>query len=320
MARGAVGERERGRQATRPGELGRKGWRDVLFRTKDQVTKDHISIVAAGCAFYGLLAIFPAIAALVAIWGLAADPQQVEQQMSGLTQMMPGEAAGIIQGQVQAVTQAGPGTGLAAIAGLLFALYSAMKGTQALMEGLNIAYDEEEKRGFFRYYLVALLLTLGIIGAVIAALAIVVIIPAVLNFIGLGGIVETIVALIRWPILFVGALFVLAALYRYAPSRDEPQWRWVSWGAVIATVLWVLGSIAFSIYVRNFGSYNETYGTLGAVVILLMWFWLSAFIVLLGAELNSETEHQTEQDTTEGKPQPRGKRGAHVADTVGRKP
>jgi membrane protein len=268
--------------------------------------------------FYALLALFPAIAALIAIWGLAFDPQQIEQQITAISQFLPEQAGAIITDQARQVAAAGGGLGLAAVIGILLALYSASKGIKALIEGLNIIYDEQEKRGFINLNLMALVITLGIIVALIVALGVIVVLPIVLELLGLGPIVDALVSIVRWPLLFAFAMLVLAALYRWAPSRAPARWRWVTWGAAIATLIWVLGSIAFSIYVRNFGSYNETYGSLGAVIILLMWLWLSAFVVLLGAELNAEMEHQTERDSTTGAPEPRGRRGAQVADEVAR--
>jgi membrane protein len=257
---------------------------------------------------------------MVAIWGLAFDPQQIEQQIATMSQFLPEQAAAIVTDQARKVAAGGGGLGWAAAFGILLALYSASKGMKALIEGLNIIYDEEEKRGFIKLNLMALGLTLGVIVAMIVALGVIVVVPIVLEFVGLGPIVDALVSVLRWPILFAGALVMLAALYRFAPSRAPARWRWVTWGAAIATLIWVLGSIAFSIYVRNFGSYNETYGSIGAVIILLMWLWLSAFIVLLGAEVNSEMEHQTERDSTTGAPEPRGRRGAQVADEVAESP
>jgi membrane protein len=156
-----------------------------------------------------------------------------------------------------------------------------------------------------------------LIGMLIVSLAVIAVAPVLLETVGLGGIGELLITLLRWPLLFAVAVVGLALLYRYGPSRDEPRWQWVSWGAVLATTLWIAGSIGFSLYVKYFGSYNETYGTLGAVIVLLMWLWLSAFIVLLGAQLNAESEHQTTRDSTRGAPQPMGQRRAYVADTIG---
>ena len=318
---GRAAEAGRGRQAERPQDIPKPGWRDIFWRTKAELSDDHVSMVAASIAFYGLLAIFPAIAAMISIWGLLFDPQQIAQQIESVSGALPQDAAGIVNDQAQAVAGgAGTGVSLAAVVGILLALYSASKGMQAMIEGLNIVYDEEEERGFVKLTLMTLILTVGLIAMMIVALGLIAILPALLGNLGLGEVFEVLLTYARWPLLLVVALVGLAILYRYAPSRKVPQWQWVSPGAVIATVLWLIGSIAFSIYVRNFGSYNETYGSLGAVVILLMWFWLSAFIVLLGAEVNCEIERQTERDTTTGRPKPRGERGAYAADTVGEKP
>jgi membrane protein len=203
---------------------------------------------------------------------------------------LPPDAAGIVKEQAHNVAANVSGLSIGATVGILIALYSAAKGMKALLEGLNIIYDEQEERGFIRLNLVRLGLMLVVIVAMIVAIGAIIIVPILLNTIGLGPIAETLLRLLRWPILFGVSLIVLAIIYRYGPSRAQARWRGVSWGAAVATAVWTLGSIAFSIYVQNFGSYNETYGSLGAVVILLMWFWLSAFIVLLGAELNSEME------------------------------
>jgi membrane protein len=317
----AEAEGERGRQAERPQDIPKPGWRDILWRTKAELSQDHVSMVAASIAFYGLLAIFPAIAAMISIWGLLFDPQQIAQQIESVSGALPQDAAGIVNDQAHAVAGgAGTGVSLAAVVGILLALYSASKGMQAMIEGLNIVYDEDEKRGFIKLTLMTLILTIGLMAMMIVALGLIAVLPALLGNLGLGEVFQALLTYARWPLLLVVALIGLAILYRFAPSRKAPQWQWVSPGAAIATVLWLIGSIVFSIYVRNFGSYNETYGSLGAVVILLMWFWLSAFIVLLGAELNCELERQTERDTTAGRPKPRGERGAYAADTVGEKP
>jgi membrane protein len=314
-------EAERGREAERPQDIPKPGWRDILWRTKAEITDDHVSMIAASIAFYALLAIFPAIAAMISIWGLLFDPQQIAQQIESVTGALPEGAAGIINGQVEAVAAgAGAGVSIAAIVGILFALYSASKGVQAMIEGLNIIYDEEEKRGFIKLNLVTLILTLGMIAIMIVALGAIAVLPALLGNLGLPDIFRNVLDYARWPVLVLVALIGLAILYRYAPSRKEAGWRWVSPGALIATVLWVIASIAFSIYVSNFASYNETYGSLGAVVILLMWFWVSAFVVLVGAEINCEIERQTERDTTTGTAKPMGQRGAYAADTLGHRP
>ena len=308
----------RGREARTPEDIPARGWKDILLRLKDQIRKDRLSIIAAGVAFYGLLAIFPALIALVALYGLAFDPAQVEQQVSALSSILPPAAADILLGQLHDLTSTdSTALGVGAIGGLLLALWSASAGMRTLMEALNVAYNEEEKRGFFRFYGTALLLTLAAIVGTVLAIALVVALPVVLKFLGLGEALKWVISIAAWPILVAMMLIGLAVVYRYAPSRREPRWRWVSWGAVVATVLWIIGSLLFSFYVTKFGNYNETYGSVGAIVILLMWFLLSSYAVLIGAELNAEMERQTRKDTTEGREKPLGARGAHAADTVG---
>jgi len=311
----------RGRAADTPREIPAAGWRDVLWRVKDAMSKDNLSLVAAGVAFYALLAIFPAIAALVSIYGLLADPQTVEQQLAATSQVLPEDARSIIEEQLTRVTAgASAALSLGAIVSLLLALWSANKGTQSLITALNIVYHEEEKRSFVWLTLISLGLTLGIILFLIIGLAAIAVMPALFGSLGLPEDIRRLASWLRWPILGIGFVIALSVFYRLAPSRDEARWRWVSWGAVLATVLWLIGSALFSWYVANFGSYNETYGSIGAVVVLMMWFWLSALIVLLGAELNAEMEHQTERDTTRGPERPMGERGAYVADTGGEQP
>jgi membrane protein len=307
-----------GRGAERVRDIPKAGWRDIAWRVKDEIAEDNLSMIAAGVAFYLFFAMVPALAAVVSIYGLIADPQQVQQQIQALSGMLPQEAATIIQEQLQQVAGAAPGALTAGAAfSLLLTLWSVNKGTKALIESLNIVYDEQEKRGFIKLNLVSLALTLGMVVFVVVTLALVAVLPALIGMLGLPGIVEGLARWLRWPILAVVFMVVLAAFYRHAPSRDAPKWRWVSPGAVAATVLWIIGSGLLSWYISNFGNYNETYGSLGAIMILMLWFWLSAFIILLGAEVNAEMEHQTERDTTRGDQRPMGRRQAYVADTVG---
>lgn len=314
-------ENGRGRRAEQPHEIPARGWRDILLRVKGEVSKDHVGVLAAGAGFYSLLAIFPALAAAVSIYGLVLDPHDVEHQVSIVVGLIPEEAGAIITDQLASiVNQPRQSLSFGTIFALLFALWSASAAMQTLMTGLNIVYDEEERRGIFRFYATALGLTLGGILGTLIALSLIAALPAALNFIGLPKSVETVILLARWPLLAVFVMIGLAALYRYGPSREKPRWQWVSWGAVVATILWLAGSVLFSWYVSSFGSYNKTYGTLGAVVILLMWFYLTAYVVLLGGELNAEMEHQTAKDTTERRGAPLGARGAYMADTVGATP
>ena len=311
-------ENRRGRNASSPLGVPPAGWWDILMRLKSAVGENHLSLTAAGVAFYGLLAIFPALAATVSLWGLLADPAQIEQEIAGTSSILPGEASAIILDQVRAIAgNAGAGMTFATVFGLLFAIYSASKGVNALMEGLNIIYGETEKRGIVTLYLTALALTVGAIAVVILAIGVVIVVPAVVAAVGLDGLVGSNITLLRWPVMALVVLFALAVLYRIAPSRADPRWQWVSWGALLATLLWIAASVGFSFYVSHFANYNETYGALGGVIILLMWLWLSAFAVLLGAQLNAETEHQTRRDSTSGEEKRIGERGAYMADTVG---
>ncbi len=318
---GAGDEPERGRDARRPSDIPSRGWRDIAWRIKDQLDRDNVSVVAAGVAFYTLLAIVPALAAVVSIYGLVADPADVQAQLEAVAHLLPEEAQSLISEQVKRIAASSGGAlGLGAVVGLLLTLWSASKGMKTLITALNIVYDEQEQRGFIKLNLIALGLTLGAVVFLVVTLALIVALPAVLDSLGLGETLRGLVAWLRWPPLLIGVIVALALIYRYGPSRDPARWRWVNWGATVATVLWLAGSVAFSLYVRNFGSYNETYGSLGAVVILLMWFYLTAYVVLLGAEINAEMEHQTARDTTRGPAQPKGQRGAYVADTVGEQP
>lgn len=308
----------RGRSADQPHEIPARGWWDILMRVRTEMAKDHLSVLAAGVGFYSLLAIFPTLAAAVSIYGMLLDPHDVQEQISMVIGVIPEQARAIITDQLSTITsQPRQSLGISAILALLFALWSSSAAVQTLMTGLNVVYDEPERRGFLVFYATALGLTVGGIIFGLVALSLVAALPAMVRLIGLPPGIETTILLVRWPLLAIAVMFALAVLYRFAPSRAKPRWAWVSWGAVVATLLWLAGSIAFSFYVSNFASYNETYGTLGAVVILLMWFYLSGYVVLIGGELNAEMEHQTAKDTTEKGGAPMGRRDAQMADTVG---
>ncbi|MCK6550179.1 YihY/virulence factor BrkB family protein [Myxococcota bacterium] len=309
---------ERGRDAESPAEIPRRGWRDIALRTKEQLDADNIGIVAAGVAFYAFLSIFPALTALVSIYGLVADPADVERNVAGLAGVLPKEALSILGDQLHGLASTQTGAlGVGAIAGILLAIWSASKGVKALMTALNIAYGERERRGFLRVNATALGLVVAGLVAALLSLGAIVAIPIVLDLSSAPGWLEDLVHVVRWPILAAAIVAVLTVVYRYGPSRDRPRWTWVSWGSGLSTISWLVASIAFSIYVANFGDYNESYGTFGAIVVLLMWLFISAYVVLLGAELNAELEHQTERDTTVGARRPLGRRGASMADTIG---
>ncbi|KFI23137.1 YihY/virulence factor BrkB family protein [Nitrosococcus oceani] len=309
----------RGRKARHPGEIPTKGWRDIAYRIKDSLDDDNISIVAAGVAFYALLAIFPALVAMVSIYGIIADPADVQRQFDALSGILPTEAQVLLSEQLRRITsQASTALSVGVGVGVILALWSATRGTKAFIIALNIVYGEKEKRGFLKLNAIALMLTLGAIVLAILALGMIVVLPILLSYLDLPEIFQVLASLLPWLLLAFTFILGLAVLYRYGPSRSEARWRWVSWGAVAATVLWIVGSALFSFYVANFAQYNKTYGSVGALIILLMWFFVTAYIILLAAEFNAEMEHQTKIDTTRGKPQPMGERGAYVADTVGK--
>ena len=310
-------ESGRGRNAETPAQVPKEGWLDILARTKQQLAEDNLTIVAAGVAFYGFVAVVPALAAMVAIYGLVADPSQVGDQITALASVLPGEAMPLLRDQMIRITSNDGAAGIGAIVGVLIAIYSSANATKALISGLNIAYDETEKRSFFKLNLVALILTVGSIIAAALALGLVAVLPSLLERFHVTDKVELLLNIARWPILVGGFIASLAVVYRYGPCRTDAQWKWVSPGAIVAGILWLLGSGAFSLYVSKFASYDQTYGPLGAVVVFLMWLYISALTVLIGAEFNSEMERQTKRDTTDGAEKPLGQRGATSADTVG---
>ncbi len=304
-----------GGQAETPTQIPPQGWKQVLLRTKQQVNEDNIPLLAAGVAFYAFLALFPALIAAITVYGLVADPAEVEQQIATLSETLPQEAATLLSDQMRTIaSHSSSALGWGLLASVAGALFSASGGVQNLIKAVNIAYDEDETRGFFKLRGLALLLTLGAVLFVVVAVGLIAVLPVVLESAGLGGAARFGAQVVRWVGLVAFVLLALAIVYRYAPDRDNPKFRWVGLGSVVATVLWVLGSLAFSLYVSNFGSYGKTYGALAGVVVLLLWLWLTSLIVLVGAEINSETELQTNKDTTEGPEQPMGERRAVKAD------
>jgi membrane protein len=306
-----------GRDAMRPYHIPLKGWWQVAERVWTESSRDNLSVVAAGCAFYALFAIFPALSALISLYGLTADPTTVEQQFGMLGLVLPAQAYDIVIEQIRHIAEASSrvlGWSFALSIGL--SLWSVMSLTQAMFAALNIAYEEPERRSLVHFYLSAFTFALvAIIGGVVMLLAIVYV-PILFAYAGYSEEFEFIVKVARWPLLALLVLFLLAMLYRYGPCRHSAKWQWVSVGSVFATSVWLLASAGFSFYVANFGHYDKTYGSLGAAIVLLFWLYLSFYIVLLGAEINAELELQTARDTTSGKAKPMGKRGAFVADHV----
>ena len=309
----------RGRQAEQPQQIPARGWKDIALRVKDEVKQDQVPLLAAGVAFYAILSLFPAVIAAVSIYGIAADPATVRRQIEQLTRLLSPETATILTQQIKQITTgAGGALGLATVLGIATALWSASSGMKALITGVNLAYGERESRKFFKLRGLALLLTLGAMLLMGIALTLIVAFPALTN--DWPTALRWTASILRWLVLAVLLVIGLAVLYRFAADRDNPRWSWVSWGSVVATVLWVAASLAFSFYVSAFGNYNKTYGALAGIIILLFWLFLTAFMVLLGAELNTEMELQTAKDTTAGPEKPIGERQAHAADHVAAAP
>ena len=305
---------DRGRTATTPGEIPARGLRDVAVRVRRELADDHMSLAAAGVAFFGFLAVIPALAAVVSVLGLITSPDDAARRADDLFASLPTEARDLLTAQLESLAgRAGSTLTISLVVSVALALWSASSGMGHLVEAVNVAYDERDERGWIRNKLIALAFTVGAIAFVLFAVGGLAALPAILDRLGLPSWLE----LAYWPLLLGGFAIGLAVLYRYAPHRDEPEWRWVSWGSAVAVVLWVLASIGFRIYAANFASYDESYGSLGAVVVLLLWLQITAFVVLLGAEINAELEHQTAHDTTEGPDRPMGERHARMADTLG---
>ena len=310
-------ENSRGHHADTPSDIPKPGWWSILKRVYTSTKDKNLSVLAAGVAFYGVLSLFPALVALVAVYGLFADPASVQHEINAMRGVMPAQAQSLITTYLKSlVSSSNSKLGLSLVLGVLIALWSARSGTVTVMEALNITYEEEEKRGTLRFQVVAFAMTLAAIAFAIVALVLVAAIPALVQFLPIGKDLKILGVILPWPILIALMIVALAATYRFAPSRQEAKWRWVTWGSVVATMLWIVASVLFSIYVTKFGSYDKTFGSLGAAVVLLTWFYISAYVVLLGACFNAEMERQTARDTTTGSEQPMGKRGAKMADTV----
>lgn len=308
----------RGRQAKTPVHISARGWWDILRRVWKTVGDQNLSILAAGVAFYALLAIFPAMAAIITVYALVADPQTVVLHLAQAEGILPGDVLSIFDEQLLALaSRPAEGLSIKLLVGVLFAVWSAHKGVDALVAAIGVAYHEPETRGVIRLKILTYLLTLAAVLFAIIILILLVILPSVTALLPTPSWWKTLVPLARWVTFIAIVSFTIGVLYRYAPARNAAQWKWLSTGAVTATILWLIGSVAFSFYVSSFGTYNETYGTLGAIVVLLLWFFISSYAVILGAALNAEMEHQTKRDTTQGPDSPIGQRGAVVADNLG---
>jgi membrane protein len=314
-------ERGRGRHATHPLQIPWRGWKDIVWRTYQEMQSDRLLSIAGGVAFFVLLAIFPAITALVSAYGMFFNTSTITGNLSLLNDVVPANVLGIVSEQANRIAaNSGRALSVGIIVGILVSLWSAMSGVKAMIDALNVIYEQQEGRSFIRLNLEALIFTLAGFAAFLLAIAAVIVLPLVLSPIGLGSQTETLTRVLRWPALLLVLLTGLAVLYRYGPYRRAARWQWVSVGSVFAAMTWIGASYLFSWFLASFANYNATYGSLGAAVGLMVWLWISTIVVLLGAELNAEIEHQTARDSTIGDEKPLGARGAVMADTVGATP
>jgi membrane protein len=309
----------RGRRAEKPTDIPAKGWKDIVWRVYDDIQYDRVLLVAAGVTFYALLALFPATAAIVSLYGLFADATTINEHLKLISGFLPEGALVVIGDQVRRIASHGQGTlGVAFLGTLALSLWGANSGTKAIFDALNIIYKEQEKRSFLQLTIRSLIFTIGAMVLILLALVGIIAVPIILKILGIpdwSG--AALLSMVRWPLLYLVILFALTCLYRYGPSRMHPQWKWVTWGSAIAGGFWVIGSLLLSWYVAHFGSYNATYGSLGAVIGFMVWMWFSTIVVLIGGEINAEMEHQTAKDTTQGRRKPMGRRGAKMADELG---
>ena len=307
-------ERGRGREATAPETIPPLGWRDILWRVLEGILADRILYTSGGVAFFTLLAFFPAVATIVSLYGLVTDVSTIREHLTLLESILPDGAIKLIGDQMAHI--AGQRGTLSSVF-FIVALWSANSGVAALFDAFNVIYKEKERRSLLRLYGTTFLFTFGWIAFMLAAIGAVIVVPLVLTFMGMSTPAERLLSILRWPVLLIVVILGLAALYRYGPSRRSAKWRWVTWGSTVAAVLWILTSMLFSWYVASFESYNRLYGSLGAGIGFMVWIWLSVVVILIGAELNAEMEHQTARDTTAGGEKPLGMRGAVMADRVG---
>ncbi|MBC8130702.1 MAG: YihY/virulence factor BrkB family protein, partial [Rhizobiaceae bacterium] len=296
-----------------------RGWKDIAWRLWAKVGEDRVLLIAAGATFYLLLALFPALAAFVSVYGFVADPATIADHISYIGGLLPSGGLEIIQGQLEAlVTQNEDALSVGFLTGLAIALWSANNGIKTLFEAMNVAYGEHERRSFLKLNLVAFAFTLGAVFVAILLIVSVGVVPAIMGAFGLSSITDELIASLRWPIVFALIVMSITMIYRYGPSRNRARWGWVVGGAILTSLVWLATSIAFSWYLQNFANYGATYGSLGAVIGFMMWVWVSSVIFIVGAEINAEMEHQTALDTTDAPEKPLGERGARVADTIGK--
>ena len=307
----------RGRHARSPTEITAAGWSDVLWRTWREFVDDNILTVAGGVAFFTVLAVFPGIAAFVSFYGMFGDVAGAEEDLNELRGLLPADALRFIGDEMARIAAAHPASLSATfVGGALVSIWSANAGVKALMAGLNVAYEEREKRGLVWLNLISLTFTVGALVALTSALLVLVAMPVLLELARLDP-RSSLWGWLRWPILLILAAAALSVFYRFGPSREHARWRWVNLGSLAAAVLWLGMSALFSWYVGHVAHLDLAYGSIGAIIGFMTWIWLSVIVVLAGAELNAELEHQTAVDSTTGPPAPMGMRGASAADSLG---
>jgi len=307
-----------GRNADAPSEIPVAGWRDVLLRVYSEVLADRVTLIAAGATYYIVLAIFPGMGVLVSIYGLLTDPSDLGKQMIFLRDFLPPGAFDLLLPQLESLAHKGRSElSFAFGASLLIAFWSATSGIKALFDAMNVAYGEAEKRSIVRLNLLAFGFTMAAIAVLVLLIAIVGVVPAILKVLYLDQWTETLARFARWPFVLLLTGSATMVLYRYGPCRENAKLRWLTWGAAFSTIAWAIATTIFSVYLLNFANYNATYGTLGALIAFMIWIWLSIVILIIGAEVNAELEHQTRRDSTTGPPLPMGERGAVMADTLG---
>ena len=309
----------RGRNAQTPAEVPAKGWKDIFWRVYGALWEDRIMLIAAGSTFYLLLALFPALTAFVSIYGFLADRTSVAGNTSLLVGILPYDSVNLIRSQLDALaSQDTKVLSFGFFIGLSVALWSANNGVKGIFEALNVAYGENEKRSFLKLNLISFVFTFGGMFFGILLLSSLGLVPRLMALLGWNGWNGALVSLVRWPLTAAIVIIAISIVYRFGPDREQAKWRWLSLGAIGSTIVWMVTAASFTFYLANFADYNATYGALGAVAGLMVWIWISVIILILGAELNAELEHQTAMDTTTGRPLPMGARGAVVADTIGK--
>jgi membrane protein len=312
-------EHGRGRRASSPEHIPWQGWKDILVRAYLEFNRHRLLALAAGVAFYDLLAIFPAITALVTIYGFFASATEIEADLALLGNLVPADLLDVIREQIHRIASQGTESlSLTLIGAILISLWSANAGMKALFDALNVIYEEVEKRSFVRLNIASLCFTAALIALAVLNTAAIVVMTPVIAQLRINNLAAAALSIFRWLFLFAVAALMLSALYRFGPSRRPAKWRWLSIGSVAGAVSWLICSAAFSWYLGHFANYGVTYGSLGAAMGLMMWVWVAAIVILLGGQLNAEIEHQTARDSTIGDMErPLGRRGATMADTVG---